>query len=108
MRRELNHYHPRGYEIVTAFVAGINAYIELTEREPARLPLEFRILGIKPGKWTPEVVVSRHNGLFRNATQEVQNAQLVHLLGSDRATGTPESSPRTVRSSNPMSLSTCP
>ncbi len=85
MKRELSHYHPRGYEIVTAFVEGINAYIELTEREPARLPLEFEILGIKPGKWTPEVVVSRHNGLFRNATQEVQNAQLVHLLGSDRA-----------------------
>ena len=85
MKRELNHYHPRGYEIVTAFVAGINAYIELTEREPARLPLEFRILGIKPGKWTPEVVVSRHNGLFRNVTQEVQYAQLVHLVGSDRA-----------------------
>ena len=84
MKRELSHYHPRGYEIVTAFVAGINAYIELTEREPARLPLEFRILGIKPGKWTPEVVVSRHNGLFRNATQEVQYAQLVHLVGSDR------------------------
>ncbi len=85
MRRELTHYHPRGDEIVAAFVAGINAYIELTEREPARLPLEFRILGIKPGKWTPEVVVSRHNGLFRNVTQEVQYAQLVHLLGSDRA-----------------------
>ena len=70
MKRELNHYHPRGPEIVTAFVDGINAYIELTEREPARLPLEFRILGIKPGKWTPDVVVSRHNGLFRNATHE--------------------------------------
>ena len=84
--RELNHYHPRGYEIITAFVAGINAYIELTEREPARLPLEFRILGIRPRKWTPEVVVSRHNGLFRNATQEVQHAQLVHLMGGDRAT----------------------
>ena len=85
MRRELSHYHPRGYEIVTAFVDGVNAYIELTEREPARLPLEFRILGIKPGRWSPEVVVSRHNGLFRNATHEVQNAQLVHLLGSLRA-----------------------
>ena len=84
MKRELSHYHPRGNEIVASFVAGINAYIELTEREPARLPLEFKILGIKPGKWTPEVVVSRHNGLFRNVTQEVQYAQLVHLLGSQR------------------------
>jgi penicillin G amidase len=85
MKRELSHYHPRGDEIVTSFVAGINAFIELTEHEPARLPLEFKILGIKPGKWTPEVVVSRHNGLFRNVTQEVQYAQLVHLVGSQRA-----------------------
>ena len=85
MKRELNHYHPRGDAIVTSFVAGINAYIALTEREPARLPLEFRILGIKPGKWTAEVVVSRHNGLFRNVMQEVQYAQLVNLAGSDRA-----------------------
>ena len=50
-----------------------------------RLPIEFRVLGIKPGRWTPEVVVSRHNGLFRNVTQEVQYAQLVHVLGAERA-----------------------
>lgn len=84
MTKELAHYHPRGAEIITAFVEGINAYIDLTVREPERLPLPFRILGITPEHWTPEVVVSRHNGLFRNATQEVQFAQLVHLLGSDR------------------------
>jgi penicillin G amidase len=84
MKTELSHYHPRGNEIVTDFVTGINAYIELTEREPKRLPLEFRLLGLKPGKWTPEVVVSRHNGLFRNATQEVQYARLVNLVGSNR------------------------
>jgi penicillin amidase len=83
--REMNHYHPRGAEIIGAFVRGINAYIELTEREPARLPREFRILGIPPGRWTPEIVVSRHNGLYRNVTQEVQYAQLVGLLGSGRA-----------------------
>ena len=83
--RELNRYHPRGELIVTAFVAGINAYIELTEREPRRLPLEFRALGIRPGRWTPEVVVSRHNGLFRNVNQEVQNARIVHLIGAGRA-----------------------
>jgi len=85
MKRELSHYHPRGYEIVGAFVDGINAYIELTVRQPARLPLEFRVLGIKPGRWTVEIVVSRHNGLYRNVTQEVQYAQLVRLVGSDRA-----------------------
>ncbi len=85
MEAELDHYHPRGAEIVGAFVRGINAYIERTEREPARLPVEFRILGIKPGRWTPEVVVSRHNGLYRNVPQEVEYAQLVHLMGPARA-----------------------
>ncbi len=83
--RELNHDHPRGAEIVAAFVRGINAYIELTARESSRLPREFQILGIKPGRWTPEIVISRHNGLDRNVTQEVQLAQLVGLLGSARA-----------------------
>src|SRR5207249_1881959 len=62
MGRELNHYHPQGAEIIAAFVRGINAYIELTDREPARLPREFRILGIKPGRWTPELVDIRPNG----------------------------------------------
>jgi penicillin amidase len=81
---ELSRYHPRGKEIVTAFVDGINAYIALTESEPKRLPLEFRVLGIKPGRWTPEVVVSRHNGLYRNVTQEVQYARLIHVLGEER------------------------
>jgi penicillin G amidase len=85
MSRELLHYHPRGDQIIAAFVEGINAYIALTEREPARLPFEFRVLGTKPGRWTPEVVVSRHNGLFRNVIQEVQNARLVRILGSDKA-----------------------
>jgi penicillin G amidase len=85
MDAELNHYHPRGAGIVGAFVRGINAYIERTEREPARLPIEFRVLGIKPGRWTPEVVVSRHNGLYRNVGQEVEVARLVRLLGPARA-----------------------
>lgn len=81
MDEELAHYHPRGAAIITSFVAGINAWIEATERDLSLLPVEFRALGITPGRWTPEIVVSRHNGLFRNATQEVQAARLVHLLG---------------------------
>ena len=85
MDDELARYHPRGAAIVGAFVRGINAYVEATERDPSLLPVEFRALGISPGRWTPEVVVSRHNGLFRNATQEVQAARLVQILGEDRA-----------------------
>src|SRR5262249_3762859 len=85
MARELGRYHPRGEAIIAAFVQGINSYIALTEREPARLPIEFRILGLRPGRWTPEVVVSRHNGLFRNVTQELQYARLIHAIGVGRA-----------------------
>ena len=85
LAHELAAYHPHGEAIITAFVAGINAYIALTEQQSAQLPFEFRLLGIRPGRWTPEIVVSRHNGLYRNVTQEVLNARLVHALGSDRA-----------------------
>ena len=60
---ELNHYHPRGKAIVEAYVRGVNAYIAETERTPALLPLEFKMLGITPGRWTPAVVISRHQAL---------------------------------------------
>jgi penicillin G amidase len=85
MADELSHYHSRGASIVGRFVDGINAYIEATDRDSSLLPIEFRVLGLKPGRWTPEVVVSRHNGLFRNVTAEVQAARLVEAIGEDRA-----------------------
>ncbi|MEE3202311.1 MAG: penicillin acylase family protein, partial [Acidobacteriota bacterium] len=80
---ELNHYHDRGEEIVLAFVDGINAYITYTESRPELLPIEFELLGITPGHWTPEVVISRHNGLVSNVTQELNTARAVALLGPD-------------------------
>jgi penicillin amidase len=84
LEKELAHYHPRGRAIIEAFVGGINAYIAETERNPALLPLEFRLLGFKPGRWTPEIVVSRHNGLYGNLTAEIEYAQAVRLLGPSR------------------------
>ena len=83
LRRELRHYHPQGEEIVAAFVAGVNAYVAETERNPALLPPEFALLGMRPGRWTPEVVVSRHNGIFGNLPQEVALAQAVHRAGRE-------------------------
>ena len=84
LRRELRHYHPQGEEIVAAFVAGVNARVAETERNPALLPPEFALLGMRPGRWTPEVVVSRHNGIFGNLPQEVTLAQAVHRAGRER------------------------
>ena len=84
LRAELNWYHPRGEAIVNAYVAGVNAYIAEATRTPSTLPVEFRMLGITPGAWTPDVVISRHNALLSNLGQEVNLAQAVKLLGAER------------------------
>ncbi len=84
MKQELQYYHPRGELIINAFVAGINAYIDWTEQNPGSLPLEFRLLNTKPQKWTPEVVISRHQGLLGNITDELDAARLVALLGEEK------------------------
>ncbi len=84
LKEELNFYHPQGKEIVSAFVRGINAYIDLTREQPELLPVEFRLLGTTPRHWTPGIVVSRHNGLFRNATTEIRLAQGIRAVGSEK------------------------
>ena len=81
MTRELIRYHPRGPAIVRAFVDGINAYVAETEKNPQLLPLEFRLLRTKPGRWSPEVVVSRHAGLLGNIETELALSQAVAAVG---------------------------
>ena len=83
MATEMRHYHEHGGAIIRAFVDGVNAYVDRTAREPGLLPLEFELLGIEPGHWTPEVVVSRHQGLVSNVAQEIDNARAVAALGPD-------------------------
>ena len=80
---ELKQYHDHGDVIIPAFVRGINAYIDETAANPALLPLEFRLLDIAPQHWTPEVVISRHQGLVGNVTSEIDNARAVAQLGAD-------------------------
>ena len=84
MKQELAHYHPRGELIINSFVEGINAAIAETEKDPSLLPLEFELLGIKPGKWTPEVVVSRHQGLLSNVTEELEVGIAVAAIGAEK------------------------
>jgi penicillin amidase len=81
MQKELAHYHPRGAAIVRAFVDGVNAYIAATERDPAMLPIEFKLLGTKPGRWTPDVVISRHQGLLGNVESELNFGRAVAAVG---------------------------
>ncbi|MBO0948348.1 penicillin acylase family protein [Fibrella forsythiae] len=83
LNAELNVYHPHGSLIVRAFVAGINAYITEINQTPDKLPFEFKTLNTKPGLWTPEIVISRHQGLLSNIRDELNNGRLVHLIGAD-------------------------
>ncbi len=87
LEKELAHYHPRGKDILASFVGGINAYIDLTRKKPGLLPVELRLLKAEPGYWTPEVVISRHNGLYRNAAAEVTLARAVLTFGPDKLKG---------------------
>ena len=55
-----------------------------TENNAALLPFEFRMLGIKPGRWTPAVVISRHQALASNAGEEVRSMRAIKAIGVDR------------------------
>lgn len=84
IEREMDHYHEKGRLIITAFVAGVNAYIEEVNKDPEKLPLEFKLLRTKPEAWTPEVVISRHQGLLGNIGDELKVARLLARIGEDK------------------------
>ncbi|MDB5589944.1 penicillin acylase family protein [Enterovirga sp.] len=71
--------------VVTAFVAGINAFIDQTESRPELLPPEFGVLGTRPARWAAEDVVRiRSHALVSNALSEAARAQV--LVRADLAT----------------------
>jgi penicillin G amidase len=84
LTQELNWYHPHGAVIIQSFVNGINAYIAQTQAHPELLTPEFKILGIKPGIWTPAIVVSRFNGLLGNIGDELNMALAIRTIGVDK------------------------
>ncbi len=80
---EMEHYHSEGKEIITAYVDGINRYIEEILKRPDELPIEFKALNIKPKRWTPEVVISRHQGLLGNINRELNTGRAVAKTGTE-------------------------
>ena len=82
-KAELNHYHPRGEQLIDAFVAGVNQYIKESRNTPETLPIEFKMLRILPEFWTWEVVISRHQGLLGNSPEELNISRIVSLIGED-------------------------
>lgn len=84
MYREWLAYGSDAKRVAGDFVAGVNAYVALTEERPELLPMEFKMLGYKPTKWNPEDVVRiRHHGLTLNFTSEVDRAA-AWCLGGDK------------------------
>jgi penicillin G amidase len=83
-KTELNHYHPRGEQIVDAFVEGVNTYVKEILEEPEKLPIEFKLLDILPGFWTWETVISRHQGLLQNVQDELKFSRIVSLIGAEK------------------------
>ena len=81
MQDEMNYYHEDGVAIIEAYTHGVNAYIDEVLKQPEELPIEFELLGIAPKKWTPEVVISRHQGLLGNINQELNIGRAVATIG---------------------------
>ena len=76
-------YAPDARAICEAFAAGINAYVDLVEAEPARLPVEFATLGVRPARWRAEDVVRiRTHALTRNAISEILRARVMAAAGA--------------------------
>jgi len=85
LTEEMNHYHDRGADIITAYTDGVNAYIEEVLQHPEQLPIEFKILDMLPQKWTPDVVISRHQGLLGNIGAELEIGRTVAAIGVEAA-----------------------
>lgn len=81
LEEEFNYYHKDGSEIIRAYTAGVNAYIDEILKTPEALPIEFKALGTLPHKWTPEVVISRHQGLLGNINDELAVGRAVATIG---------------------------
>jgi penicillin amidase len=84
IEKDLARYHPRGVVIINAYVQGVNAYIKEANQNPSALPIEFKLLHIQPKEWTAAVVISRHQGLLGNITQELNIARAVGKIGEDK------------------------
>lgn len=84
INEEMSYYHNDGIEIITAYTDGVNAYINEILQTPESLPIEFKALNILPQKWTPEVVISRHQGLLGNIGQELAVGRTVAKIGATK------------------------
>jgi penicillin G amidase len=82
MDREWQAYGPDARSYTEAFVAGVNAFVDEVRSGERPLPIEFRVAGTLPDRWTVEDVVRvRSHGLTRNVESEVARARVACAAG---------------------------
>lgn len=82
MAKEWGAYGPGAQDNTTAWVAGVNAFVDEIAAGKRPLPLEFRIAGSAPDRWSADDVVRiRSHGLTRNVPNEVGRAQIACKAG---------------------------
>ncbi|OGO29290.1 MAG: hypothetical protein A2W33_02685 [Chloroflexi bacterium RBG_16_52_11] len=73
-------------EIILAYTAGVNAYLDHSER---KLPVEFTLLRFEPEAWTPEDTASFTRVMIWQLSHawygEVLRAQLIEAVGESHA-----------------------
>ncbi len=81
---EILSYHPDADRIVSAFVRGVNAYLQ---HASSSLPIEFQLTGIKPEPWTKETILlrARVEMVVDDALSELRLARAVAELGAEEA-----------------------
>jgi penicillin G amidase len=82
--REYSIYHPEGKRILQSFANGVNAFIE---QNRANLPVEFKLTGIEPRRWTPEIALLRTQTAMpiADARAELSLADSVEKYGAEEA-----------------------
>ncbi|MEV6905132.1 penicillin acylase family protein [Amycolatopsis sp. NPDC051372] len=84
MHREWLAYGSDTKRATTAFVEGVNAFVQLTRQNSDLLPAEFRELEYEPALWEPEDVARiRSHGLFYNVREEVARARTLRDLPAE-------------------------
>ncbi|MBX3565157.1 MAG: penicillin acylase family protein [Sphingomonas sp.] len=76
---ELARVPARYLDCARAYVAGVNARIDEVVANPALLPLEYRILGIRPMRWALRDLVVARGASGGNSGDEVRRARLAAM-----------------------------
>ena len=71
---EWKSYAPDARVLVTAFVAGVNAYIDEVRAHRSRLPIEFSLLDFLPQRWSVEVPLTRVTSLSESECHDASGS----------------------------------